>query len=268
MEFPVDVAFFFPSRNSLYEQPNTGIVTVATNGYDASFLLNTTITKGKFDGPIYIISDTNEFSNPPPMRVKVVLVATPADSLFAVDMKSRVFQLIENATASKSEQPERLLYLDADMGVNLPIYNTFLSTIDWRNNSDCSVYILRERWYTKSLWNTGTMLLDRYHSADFLKAWHQLIKDNHDLILSQDRYSKDQWALMQLLDQGKFKVCPLPDQVSFVADFFSHHIWGDESTTFTHWTSAKRLSDHNFKRSAGAHLEQAHPHLRGNKQSD
>jgi hypothetical protein len=239
-------SFQFSSQATRYSHPRTGLVTIATNGYDASFLVKTAISHGNFDGPIYVIADKEA-----PEGSKTVRVGTPEDALLAVDMKARVFSIIEDYMQTKDIQhsiPQRLLYVDADVGVNSPIDDNFLSFIDWQDNSQCDVYMLRERWYTQSTWNTGTMLLDRDHSAAFLTSWHRLIQDNHDIIMDQHQYAKDQWALMKLLEEGVFNVCPLPDQVSFVADFYTRHFRGTDHTTFTHWTSAKRLSHHNFKR--------------------
>jgi hypothetical protein len=86
--------------------------------------------------------------------------------------------------------------------------------------------------------------MDREFSAAMLQKWEDMITENHDLILAQNTYSKDQWALMQLVED--YKVCALPEgQVTFVAD-----LWGRLTTvltslglgrpaTFVHYTSAK-----------------------------
>ena len=69
--------------------------------------------------------------------------------------------------------------------------------------------------------------MDREFSAAMLQKWEDMITENHDLILAQNTYSKDQWALMQLVED--YKVCALPEgQVTFVAD-----LWGRLTTVLT-----------------------------------
>ena len=222
----------------IYDDKNQiSVATIATNGYDPSYLVKTIRQNGLFDGPVYVLSDTHSS----PSNSTLVQVQPPSDSLSAVQLKTRVFDILWSLPS------EYVLYLDADMGVNAPL-DPFFQRIG-QYDEGCSIYLLRERYYAKSKWNTGTMLLHREHSAELLREWDYMISANHDLIRSQKKFSKDQYGLMKVLEDPKYKVCELPNEVSFAADFFTHYLWGEHGTTFTHWTSAKRTSGHNFKAS-------------------
>ena len=223
------------------EEIQTDIVTIATRGYSAQHLVNTIQSNGEWEGDIVVISDTASI-----LPARVIVVPTPSDSLWAVDLKTQLFMLSETSSRDDiSTFTQRLLYLDADMAANSRVQE-YLDKVVW--DPSCSIYMVKERWYAKSQYNSGTMLLDRTHSQDMLSAWHTLIEEHHDAILSQKLYSKDQWALMELLNGDQYKICPLPSGgVSFAADFLTHWLWGDNKTTFTHWTSAKKEAGFNFK---------------------
>ena len=211
----------------------TALVTIATNGYDASWLVRTARSRGNWKDPIFVVGDD---TSERPEGSTYIKVDRPRDSLMAVAIKAQLLDLIDPSI-------RRFLYLDADMAINRPVH-FFLDAIrTW--DPGCSAYMIRERWYTKSLWNSGTIMLDRIHSKKLLDDWYTLIEKNHDTILSQKKYSKDQWALMQLLP--RYQVCRLPDQVGFMADWWTVHILGHHRSTFTHWTSAKNEAKHSFK---------------------
>lgn len=94
------------------------------------------------------------------------------------------------------------------------------------------------------------MLIDRHYSSNFLKLWYTSLTSNHEKIKQQNRLSKDQWALHDILTaHQELKVCALPNVVSFVADGWTRYISGQTNTLFTHWTSAKSQSPHKFKSS-------------------
>ena len=87
-------------------------------------------------------------------------------------------------------------------------------------------------------------MIDRAESAFMLNKWEDLIVKNHDEILAQNTYSKDQWALTKLADE--FPICALPKgQVAFVADLWGRfsiklmHLGLAKPATFVHYTSAK-----------------------------
>ena len=240
--------------DDVYHPPPTGIITIATNGYSATYLLNTARTRGDVNGDIFVVSDTvrGEIEHAGRKGYTFMIpVDRPRDSLHAVVLKTQLFDLVD-AYIAPDKVPrdiDRLLYLDADIRINSSIEDYLRKIGEW--NPACDMYIQRERFYTKSEWNTGTMLLDRVHSARMLLEWHDLILENRDLILSQSSFSKDQWAMMALLrlksedGTAKYQVCALPNEVSFVADWFTHNVLGDDKTTLTHWTSAK---DERFKK--------------------
>ena len=232
----------------------TSIVTIATGGYDASFLTTTTRIQGRFQGLVFVISDDPNYFKRAEIEATVVHVDIPRDSLDAVSLKTQLFDIIHSSSVEIEDSEvvtvgDSLLYLDADIQVNSRI-DEFLGKIEpW--DPSCSIYAVPERWYAASTWNTGTMLLDRVYSSELLMEWHRLITDNHDFIRKgQKIYSKDQWALMKLLEDKhdtRFKVCPLPNAVSFAADFMTRYVWGAYDSTFTHFTSSKKESGRSFK---------------------
>lgn len=213
--------------------------------------MNSARARGHFRGDVFVVSDNEAYERE--IDATVVSVEKPKDSLSAVSLKTVLFDMVDSATFDGEHSELKtmsyiLLYLDADIQVNSRI-DDFLYQIESFNPS-CSAYMIHERWYAASTWNTGTMLLDRVHSSAFLREWNNLITEHHDYIRKQNLYSKDQWALMKLLEeQGhKYKVCELPNNaVSFAADFVTRYFWGAFGTTFTHFTSAKRESKLQFK---------------------
>ena len=216
-----------------------GLVTIATAGYDATYLVDSARKAGQWQGRIFVISDGISVA---PQECAVIRVKPPADSLYAVAFKTQLLDLV-----SHEQYPgiKRLIYLDCDMIVNAPISNFLRAFGEWDERSGCDIYMVRERWYTKSDWNSGTILIDRETSALMLKKWEVMIQENHDIILAQNKYSKDQWALMQLTDN--YNVCALPGgHITFVADFWSKNVAPfftklglTKPATFMHYTSAK-----------------------------
>ena len=211
----------------------TALVTIATNTYDASWLVKTARSHGKWKAPIYVVGDDTA---PRPDEATYIKIERPRDSLMAVALKAQLLELIDSSI-------RRFLYLDADMAVNDRLHHFLDAFGTW--DPKCDTYMIGERWYTKSLWNSGTIMLDRINSKDMLDECHKLIEDNHDEILAQNKYSKDQWALMRLLN--KYTVCRLPDQVGFMADWWTVHFFGHHRSTFSHWTSSKNEAKHSFK---------------------
>jgi hypothetical protein len=239
----------FSQKHGSSQMMKTSIITVATGGYDATLLATSARNHGRFQNPMIIISDNPNYDDEwDKYDVVVIHVDKPKDSLDAVSLKTKVFEIIDSAFAKQSKGLQdlpltsNLLYLDADIQVNSDI-EFFLDAVgDW--DPKCSIYAVPERWYAASTWNTGTMLLDRLHSANFLREWNNIIVNNYQYIRKgQNVYSKDQWALMKLLledNANQYKVCPLPSSVSFAADFMTRYVWGAYDSTFTHFTSSKK----------------------------
>jgi len=226
----------------------TSIITVATGGYDATLLATSVRNQGRFQNSVLIISDDPNYDARGNFDAEVIHVDKPRDSLDAVSLKTKVFEIIDSAFAKQESSQKltilnnHLLYLDADIQVNSDIYDFLYEVGVW--DPKCSIYAIPERWYAASTWNTGTMLLDRFHSAKFLREWNNIIVSNYHFIRKgQKVYSKDQWALMKLITEdatNQYEVCPLPNSVSFAADFMTRYVWGVYDSTFTHFTSSKK----------------------------
>ena len=136
---------------------NVGLITIATNGYNASYLVKTARSRrngGDFSGPFFLISD-GDVSKTLESQVSLIEIPSPQDSLSAVALKPLVFRLVDqllnelnankNTTQTLSlNQVDQLFFLDADMRVNTPI-NALLDKVgEW--DPRCSVYLPRERW--------------------------------------------------------------------------------------------------------------------------
>ena len=129
--------------------------------------------------------------------------------------------------------PQRLLYLDADTTMNAPLAPLLSAVGAW--DPTCSAYLFRERWYAKSLFNGGALLLDRDYSASWLQAWRHELQQHPE-------FPRDQLALsLAHHKHPELTVCALPASgVSFGADWLTR-LRGARATTLTHWTSAKTV---------------------------
>lgn len=198
---------------------NIGIVTIATNGFDAIRLVKTIRENGKFKGDVFVLGDD---CSERPKDATYIKVPQPDGRQGAKHLKQEVFELTG---------AQRLLYMDADMVVNKPLDDFFAAIGPW--DPSCSAYMFKERWYTASDFNAGTDLLDKVHSAEWMAAWKADIE-------AHPEYNRDQFALRDIMATGKYQLCPLPPEITFVADLFSRYsLRGIHSKTFTHWTSAK-----------------------------
>jgi len=74
---------------------------------------------------------------------------------------------------------QRVMYVDADVDVNAPLGPFFAAVGEW--DPGCSAYMFRERWYAKSAFNGGAMLVDRHHSAAWLAAWKAALQDHPEV---------------------------------------------------------------------------------------
>lgn len=158
---------------SLIPAINIGLVTIATNGYNASWLVETALIKGLFEGHIFIVSDAetqyyyretdniikdNRINISTDRKVierlspSYIKVDRPIDSLAATSLKSKVFELIsQHDKKYKKIPPEinRLLYCDADMAVNRDMRDFVSQLTHW--DPSCSIYLTRERLRTQLL---------------------------------------------------------------------------------------------------------------------
>ena len=212
------------------------IVTIATNGFSADKLVNSLRKKGQFDGEIFVVGDkcTPASSKATYLEIDVF---TPsggpgnAARQSAKHLKQRLFEIL--ATARPEGVPQQLLYLDADMEANAPVQALLSRLGTW--DPSCSAYMFPERWYAKSRFNGGTMLIDAGYSKGLLDAWKAKLEDHPE-------FPRDQLALSLVLAQSteaEFRICRFPQGgVSFAADAATA-IRGVRATTFTHWTSQK-----------------------------
>ena len=120
------------------------LVTIATGGYDASYLVKSARTTGQWKGRFFVISDG---SSPTPDECHVINVKPPADSLYAVAFKAQLLNLI---SLKMFPAISRLVYLDCDMLLNAPVVNFLQAFGSWDTRAGCSIYMVRERCATLS----------------------------------------------------------------------------------------------------------------------
>lgn len=209
-------------------EKEVSLFTIALNGFNAADVVRSarSAKRGRFNGGIYIVGDQC-VPAPDPKDATLIDVGNHIKDgrQFAKHFKQQLFDLVP-------AHVERAFYLDADMKINKPLHLFFAEIGPW--DPECSAYMFKERWYTKSEFNAGTIYLDRTYSKDFLAAWKAQIE-------AHPEYGRDQFALMDIMhDSDRFKICPMPPEITFVADWVSRHsLRGIHSTTFTHWTSYK-----------------------------
>lgn len=118
---------------------NFALITIATAGYDASYLVHSARTTGQWRGRIFVVTDG---SSPVPDDCYAIRVPVPEDSLYAVAYKT---QLLDLVSPKQFLGIDRLVYLDCDMALNAPVVHFLKAFGSWDHRSGCSIYMVRER---------------------------------------------------------------------------------------------------------------------------
>ena len=210
--------------NCLYQ--NTGIVTIATGGYNANDLVKSLRKNGNWDRNIYIYSDpcTPQVNNT--IALKIPKITT-----------SQLESKIHKTSILKNTTEKYILFLDSDIKINRPL-DIFFKKIKKYNNN-CDAYMPHDMWYSKKfIFNAGIILVKRNKSEYFLNKWKNIIlSDNY-------KGNKDQPALKFLIDNNIIKMCLIPDKLVYYKTDTLNKLRESTSSVFTHYLKLKS----NFKK--------------------
>lgn len=228
-------------KKDLIALDDVAIFTIALYGFNPTGLVLTLRSKGKWNGPIYVMSDRCT----PRIDTATMLDFDGPHGLTNIErkmnarlLKTKILQFVHE---------KYVLFLDADIEVNHPIHSYLAQISSWE--SPCEAYFGHELWYKKlhqivvfstyspmdEVWQGGLFFMQRDTSSKILAAWGDMIR--------KGTYVKDQPALVDAIADGGYKVCNLPDEVRYVPDFNSY-LRGAKSRTFTHYlrSSTNRLT--------------------------
>jgi hypothetical protein len=202
-------------------EKNTGIITIATGGYNANNLIRTLKKKGRWKRNIYIYSDpcTPEINNTIILKQKNV-TRSPLES------KILKMNILKNTTE------DYILFLDSDIKVNKPVINFFSQIEEW--NESCDVYMPHDMWYSKKFtYNAGIIFVKRNKSERFLNLWKNKILEK------SYKGNKDQPALKFIIDNKLAKMCLIPDNLVYYLPDTLHKVSKFNTPLFTHYLKYK-----------------------------
>lgn len=249
---------------------DVAIFTIALYGFNPTGLVLTLRSEGKWNGPIYVMSDRCT-----PRIEGVTMLDVDGSHLLTTggkDHKNRE-TFLPHIGRKNSKMNSRLLktriyqfvhekyvlFLDSDIEVNHPIHSYLTQISSWE--SSCDAYFGAELWYKKfqqmlvypkikhKRLQRYTRDADRpmfkFQYSPMTKVWQGGLflveRDASSKILAawgenilKGTYDKDQPALVDAIAEGGYNVCSLPDEVRYVPDFVSH-LRGVTSKTFTHY---------------------------------
>lgn len=222
MKFILIFLFFksiFALKNNLYQ--NTGIITIATGGYNANDLIKSLIKNGKWEKDIYIVSDKCT-----PKTEKTIPIEIPSVTHTPLESKKYKMKIL-NKTVE-----DYVLFLDSDIKINMPILKFFEKIGEY--NDKCDAYMPHDVHYSKKFTiNAGIIFVKRNKSEYFLNQWEKSILDKNYI------GEKDQPALKKLIEDKVVNICLIPDDVIYYAPDVFHKLRGYTTAVFTHYLRLK-----------------------------
>ena len=205
---------------------NTGIITIATGGYNANDLTKSLRKNGKWTGNIYIYSDKCA-----PKINDTVTFEVP--EITRSPLESKIFKMnILNET-----KEEYILFLDSDIKVNKPMVSFFSQLEKFKDS--CDAYMPHDMWYSKKFkFNAGIIYVKRNKSENFLNLWKKYILNK------SYKGNKDQPALKYIIENNLANICLIPDNLVYYLPDTLHKVSEFKSPLFTHYLKYKK----NFKK--------------------
>ncbi|EOD18810.1 hypothetical protein EMIHUDRAFT_464079 [Emiliania huxleyi CCMP1516] len=221
-------------------------VVIASNGYTANYTINTLLTAGRWEGPIYVVGEHCERRVAPGeadaagcasetwQRPDLLPAGAPSRALGAKAIKTR---LLDVAVGAK-----RVLYLDSDILVQRPLATSAFGALLRRRDAwspGCEAYFERERTFVRQrrafaagepankcngvFVVSGMKLMSRHAPATGVPAARYDLpywcSGTFVLDVGQSRGLLDTWR--EEILSGKERVhavCPLPDDTRYVKD--------------------------------------------------
>ena len=205
--------------NNLYQ--NTGIITIATGGYNANNLIYSLRNIGKWRKNIYIYSDpcTPRINN-------TISIDLPKITDSPLESKSFKMDILKNTTE------DYILFLDSDIKVDRSINNFFKKIKKW--NESCDAYMPHDIWYSKKfIFNSGIIFVKRNRSEYFLDYWQKIILDKNY------KGNKDQPGLKMIIDKDIINMCLIPDELVYYLPDTTSKIKGITTSVFKHYLKYK-----------------------------
>ena len=247
------------------------IVTISMCGFDHEEMVRALRTHGKWNGPIYVITDdqskhknkkdlTNsgdeysysytelnvqgnhpkDFSNEQEFEEYARgMNQYSSGNIYTKWFKTQIFKLIP-----ETDNVQTVLFVDADMLAQRPLSETFLPDIEpLLTSPDCELSLYAETYTAfrsnvtrTGLYNSGMMILKRKESRKLLDRW--------SFIMVRPPFTgRDQGDLTKAIQETHTNICYLPSRLAHVQNMAEllHRFWFKfaRPATFLHIASAK-----------------------------
>lgn len=220
------VALVLAVRSSGFD----AVVTIATFNYSAAHVVHSVRSNGRWAGPVYVLSDTEE-TYPNATCVPITIRRDfPIDKKLASKwFKTQVFVYLP-------AHINRVLFLDADVAVlkSLQVYGNRVKR-RMRSRAYCSAFFFEERWHVRHKYNSGIAVYMRDRSQTLFYYWMAEIESG--------KHRLDQDALEAIPTQVFASICVLPGSVIFEGSVLSAVTrYAQPRAVFSHATRSKTLA--------------------------
>ena len=230
--------------------PIDAVVTIATGKYSAARLISTLRNAGRFDRPIYVVTDNPDEvlkRGGVPLHLHDWEPTFESDELRAKWENSKIAKVKWYKTQFFNMVPEdtnTVLFLDADVEINKPLTPFQMKVATYNADLDttkCTSYCFKERLNTVDSHNSGTCVYFRGASSELLDQWSSEILTGAHI--------RDQLALDATLKKTGLKMCDLPSKMHYYTaatlwSWVSNMLSGrqmEKHAIFVHATSHKSL---------------------------
>ena len=247
------------------------IVTISMCGFDHQEMVRALRTHGKWNGPIYVITDDQskhknnkdrtdsgdeysysytelnvqgnhpkDFSNEQEFEEYARgMNQYSSGNIYTKWFKTQIFKLIP-----ETDNVQTVLFVDADMLAQRPLSETFLPDIEpLLTSPDCELSLYAESYIAfrsnvtrTGLYNGGMLLLKRKESRVLLDRWSFLM-------VRPPFTGRDQGDLTKAIQETHTKICYLPSRLANIQNMAEllHRVWFKfaRPATFLHIASAK-----------------------------
>ena len=245
-----DVATFWKDAAIVKSNSVDAVVTIATGKYSATRLISTLRKAGRFDRPIYVVTDDPdvvESHGAIPLLVHDFEPSFESDEKRANWENSKIAKVKWYKTQIFNMLPEEsntVLFLDADVEIHKSLAPFEIKVASYKEtltSTKCTSYCFKERLDSEDSYNSGTCVYFRDASSELLHEWGREILTGAHI--------RDQLALDATLKRTGLKMCNLPSKMHYYTaatwwTWFGNVLSGGQMqrhAIFVHATSHKSL---------------------------